>query len=117
MNKPQPLPQPVFCILLALSLRERHGYAIMQQVEEDSGGRITMGPGTLYGTIKKLLIDGLVEEAGERPVDGGHEQRRRYYRLTPNGHKQLGAELTRMAETVDLARKRNLLGDLQRVYI
>lgn len=101
------LPQVSFSILLALSLRPRHGYEIMQQVEHDSGGKVRLGPGALYGAVKQLRGDGLIEEIlGDNP-----KERRRYYRLTPKGWDSLNAELERMESTVRLARERKLLGD------
>lgn len=114
MNSYEPISQPVFCILLALSLRERHGYEIMQQVQADSDGRITMGPGTLYGSIKKMLSDGLVEETDGQTA--GSPRERRYYRLTSRGRSLLSSELARMSQTIKLAERRNLLGDLNRAY-
>ncbi|HEV2412614.1 MAG TPA: PadR family transcriptional regulator [Candidatus Saccharimonadales bacterium] len=97
------LPQVSFSILLALSLRPRHGYEIMQQVTEDSLGKIKLGPGSLYTTIKQLTEDGLIEEVP------GEEARRRYYRLTEKGRKRLNAEIEYFHNAVELARRRQVL--------
>ena len=98
------LPQVTFSIMFALSLKPRHGYELMQQIEHDSNGRIKLGPGALYGTIKQLREDNLIEEM---PFEG--DERRRYYRLTRKGWDQLGAELKYFENTVRIARERRLL--------
>lgn len=94
------LPQIQFSIIMALSLKERHGYEIMQQVSEDSLGKIKLGPGSLYTAIKQLMENGLIEEM---PDD---DQRRRYYRLTKKGWDKLNAEVEYFANTVKLAKQR-----------
>jgi DNA-binding PadR family transcriptional regulator len=81
-KKSQMLTRAVFHILLALADGERHGYAIMQEVAQNTNGQIKMGPGTLYGNIKRLLATNLIEEADERPDPELDDERRRYYRLT-----------------------------------
>lgn len=86
-RKTQLLPQISFTILLALSLRERHGYEILQQVEEDSGGRLRLGAGALYTSIHKLKQAGYIEE-----TDGDGKARRKYYRLTPDGFARFEQE-------------------------
>jgi DNA-binding PadR family transcriptional regulator len=105
------LPQVSFSILFALSLRARHGYELMKQVEEDSVGKVKLGPGALYGAIKQLNEDGLIEELA---TDGG---RRRYYRLTKRGHAKLGSEMEYFENTVRLAQTRQLLGSEQSVML
>lgn len=100
------LPQVTFSILLALSLKPRHGYEIMEQIEHDSGGRIKLGPGALYGSIKQLRDENIVEEV---PFEG--DPRRRYYRLTKKGWDLLEAELKYYDDTVKVARSRKLLAD------
>jgi len=95
-----PLPTATLHILAALRRGERHGYAIMRDVEELSDGVVTMGPGTLYGSIKRMLADGLVEETDERPDPELDDQRRRYYRLTALGERVCVAELDRLAALV-----------------
>jgi DNA-binding PadR family transcriptional regulator len=101
-------PQVVY-ILLALAIKERHGYEIMKQVKHDSLGKITMGPGTLYGAIKRLLKDGWVVQAEERELVGKVDERRRYYRLTELGRKQLAMELERYEEMLQLARNNHIV--------
>lgn len=99
-----PLPPAPLHIVLALRGGERHGYAIMQDVERLSDGVIRMGPGTLYGTLKRLLEQGLIEES-DGPADPSPEsQRRRYYRLTAIGQHVSDAELGRLAALVERAR-------------
>lgn len=92
-------------ILLALSLRERHGYEIMQQVAADSGGSITLGPATLYTNLKRLLEQGLIEQLPIVP----HHQRRQYYRLSDEGYITLGGEVAKLQQVVKLARQRHIL--------
>lgn len=109
----QILTPSVFYILLALSDKERHGYEIMKQVKYDSDGKIEMGPGTLYGSIKRMIVDRLIEEAYERPDPEFDDERRRYYRLTEFGRKQLSMELNRYGNAIRLAREKNLLLGLE----
>ncbi|MBN1168972.1 PadR family transcriptional regulator [Candidatus Woesebacteria bacterium] len=100
----EPLTPAVFYILLALSLRQRHGYNIMKQVEKDSHGKIKMGPGTLYGSIKRMLKAGLIVE-----VDNPEDERRKFYKLTKKGQKNLSAELKRFEDIVSLAKSKKIL--------
>jgi DNA-binding PadR family transcriptional regulator len=93
---PRPLPPSVFHILLALGDEERHGYAIMRRVEELTDGTVRMGPGTLYGSVKRMLADGLIEETAERPDPDLDDQRRRYYRVTAAGARARAGEVARM---------------------
>jgi DNA-binding PadR family transcriptional regulator len=104
-----PLSPAVFHILLALSGGERHGYAIMREASELSGGALKLGPGTLYRSIKSLLADGLIVETDERPDPALDDERRRYYRLTEFGERVAHAESERLARLVDVARSRRLL--------
>lgn len=97
------LPQVSFSILFALSLKPRHGYELMQQVEHDSAGRIKLGPGALYGSIKQLRTASLIEEM---PFEGN--DRRRYYRLTKKGWDRLESEIVYFENIVRLARKRKI---------
>jgi DNA-binding PadR family transcriptional regulator len=92
----KPLPPSVFHILLALGEDEQHGYAIMGRVEEITDGAVTMGPGTLYGSIKRMLADGLIEETEERPDPALDDERRRYYRVTAHGARARATETARM---------------------
>ncbi len=107
-----PLPVAVFHILVAVADRERHGYAIMQDVEARTEGQLRLGPGTLYGTIKRMLHDGLIDELDERPDPEHDDVRRRYYRITAAGRKAARDEsarltlLLRQARALGLAPKR-----------
>lgn len=99
------LPQVTFSILFALSLKPRHGYELMQQIEHDSDGVIKIGPGALYGALKQLNEDNYIEE-----LPGEDEKnRRKYYRLTRKGLVRLEVELKYFKTTVKLAGKRKLL--------
>ena len=100
-----PLTPAVFYILFALAAGEKHGYAIMKEVENVSGGQFTMGPGTLYTTIQRLLELGLIEETS---TVSDSERRRRCYRLSRMGRKAFEAELSRMESLVHSAQRRKL---------
>ena len=104
-----PLTPAVFHILLALADGERHGYGIMQEVAARTDGKLRMGPGTLYGSIKRMLADGLIEESAARPDPMIDDERRRYYRLTGFGRRAAMAEAERLAGMVDVARSKRLL--------
>jgi|SRR5258706_14850896 len=99
-----PLTPAVFHVLLALAEQERHGYSIMRHAAQMTDGQIKMGPGTLYGTIKRLLRAKWIEESEERPDPGLDDERRRYYRLTPFGRRVLEAEVLRYAKVLKTAR-------------
>lgn len=99
-----PLPPAPLHIVLALNRGERHGYGLMSDVEELSDGVITMGPGTLYGSIKKLRAQGLIEETEGRVDPELDDQRRRYYRLTAIGQQVCNAEIQRLANLVERSR-------------
>ena len=103
-----PLPASVMHIVVALADGEKHGYAIMRDVADVSGGAVRMGSGTLYGSIKRMLDQGLIEETEERPDPALDDQRRRYYRLTEVGHRVGAAEQQRLASLVDAGRLRQL---------
>lgn len=103
-----PLTPAVFHILLALSSRKRHGYGIMKQVEVDSEGKVKMGAGTLYGSLKRMLDAGLVEESDKRVDREMDDERRIYYRLTALGVRALASELTRYRRIVTVAQERGL---------
>ena len=105
-----PLPAATFQVLLALVDDERHGYAIMKEVSERTEGTLRLGPGTLYGTLKRLLDAGLVEEGGERADPDAGDERRRYYRLTKLGLAVARAEARRMDALVRMARRKKLIG-------
>lgn len=101
-----PLTPAYFHVLLALADAPRHGYAIMQEVEERTGGRVRLGPGTLYGAIKRLRETALIEE-GDGEADG--DDRRRVYHLTTLGRKVARAEAVRLEALVDAARAKSVL--------
>jgi DNA-binding PadR family transcriptional regulator len=103
-----PLTPAIAHILLALADQDRHGYAIMQEVERITGGLVRMGPGTLYGTIKRMMASGLLEEADERPDPVLDDERRRYYRPTTLGRSVLEAETHRMTGLVSAARAKRV---------
>jgi len=105
-----PLTPTVFHILLALADGERHGYSIMQEVSRITDGSIQMGPGTLYGTIKRMLEAGLIEETDERPDPEMDDERRRYYRLTSFGKRVAKAEVERLVALLNIARSKRLAG-------
>jgi DNA-binding PadR family transcriptional regulator len=98
-----PLPVTVFHILVALADHPRHGYAIMRDVAERTGGKLKLSPGTLYGAIQRMLEDGLVEETAERPDPEDDDERRRYYRVTPFGLAAAMAEAARLSQLVSQA--------------
>lgn len=97
-----PLTPAVLHILLALADGERHGYAIMQEVDAQTSGNVKMGPGTLYGSLRRMTESGLVAESEERPDPDRADVRRRYYRLTELGEKTLADEVRRLRSVVDL---------------
>ena len=109
-DQPSPLLTPaVFHILLALADGESHGYGIMQDVERFTNGETRLGPGTLYRSIQRMLVDGLIEELAISLHDETDEDRRRYYRLTAKGLAVAEREARRLADLVDAARHRDLL--------
>ena len=105
------LSPQAFHILVALADRDQHGYGIMQDVADRTGGKLRLSAGTLYGSIKRLLEEGLIVELKEsqRPAKGLDDERRRYYRLTPLGRKAAMAEVKRMAELLEQARAHGLV--------
>jgi DNA-binding PadR family transcriptional regulator len=109
-----PLTAAIVHILLAVADQERHGYGIMQEVEQLTDGATRMGPGTLYGTIKRMLSAGLIEEADERPDPELDDERRRYYRITRLGMQVLQAESTRLANLLSAARAKKVLARTRR---
>lgn len=110
MHTKPPTPA-VFQILLALVEGERHGYAIMQAVAAETENVFTMGPGTLYGALKRMLAAGLVEESGERPDPEMNQERRKYYRISANGRRVAAEEAKRLEALVASARAKLLLGN------
>ena len=108
-RKLDPLPAAAFQIMLALADGDLHGYAIMRQVEEQTGGRIRLGPGTLYGSIQTLLEGKLIEEVDRPENIEVHSERRRYYRLTIAGRKMARSEAEKLADVLRVARARKIL--------
>ena len=102
-----PLPPAFLHILIAIGDGERHGYAIMQEIAHRTAGKVRMSPGTLYGSIRRLLDDGLIEELTRRPSQDDDE-RRRYYRVTRFGRAVAAAETSRLSELVQDARASGL---------
>lgn len=105
-----PLRPVVFEILLVLNEGERHGYGLMQDLKERSGGRWVLGPGTLYRTLNEMVRKRFIEPGGDRKAPDAGDERRRYYRLTPFGRKVAAAEAQRMASLVEIAQAGRLLG-------
>lgn len=103
-----PLTPAVLHILLALSIKERHGYGIMKQVEADSQGKVNMGPGTLYGSLGRMIEAGLIRESDKKIDPEMDDERRIYYRITGLGQKALAAELERYREVVAVAKQKRL---------
>jgi DNA-binding PadR family transcriptional regulator len=103
--KNTPLTPAVLHILLALSRGEAHGYGIMKQVESDSQGKVNMGPGTLYGSIGRMIDAGLIRESEKRVDPSMDDERRIYYAITAQGEKALSAELERYRDVVSIAKK------------
>jgi len=101
-----PLTPAVLHILLALSTQERHGYGIMKEVESDSEGKVKMGPGTLYGSIGRMIDAGLIRESDKRVDPDIDDERRIYYKITALGQATLAAELERYREVVAIAKKK-----------
>jgi DNA-binding PadR family transcriptional regulator len=104
-----PLTPAAFHILLALVDGEKHGYGIMVETTRRSGGRVNLGPGTLYRSLRRLAGDGLIEESEERPVAELDDERRHYYRITLLGLRVAGAEAERLAALVRAAEAAHLL--------
>jgi DNA-binding PadR family transcriptional regulator len=102
-----PLTPPVFQVLIALADGEKHGYAILKEIEDRTGGKVQLSTGTLYAIFKRLLNDGLIEELDERPDED--DERRRYYRLTVLGRQVAAAESERMELLLEAARAKRLV--------
>ena len=111
-----PLTPAMHHILLALLQGDLHGYAIMQSVDALSDGAVRLGPGTLYGTLKRLLEQRLVEETDERPDADADDERRRYYRLTPSGRDAVRVETARLSRLVKFATKHARIGHAQELW-
>ena len=99
-----PLPAATFHILMAVAEEDRHGYAIIQDVAERTGGELKLSAGTLYRSIQRMLEQGLIVETEERPDPEFDDERRRYYRIAPLGAAVAKAETARMSKLVKWAR-------------
>jgi DNA-binding PadR family transcriptional regulator len=114
MPSPQsPLTAAMFNVLLALADGDKHGYAVLKEVSEHSNGEVHLSTGTLYGIIKRLLVEGLIVEVRNRPAMEGEDQRRRYYRLTTRGREVAIAEARRMETLIARARSKRLIRGLK----
>ncbi len=109
-RKLDPLPSAAFQILLALAGEELHGYAIMRHVEQQTEGRMRLGPGTLYGSIRSLLEADFIEELDQSSETEDSSERRRYYRVTPSGMNLVRSEVEALARTLRFARAKRLFG-------
>ena len=98
-----PLPLPIFHMLLALSEGDRHGYALKREILQRTGGKLNLGSGALYGSINRMLEQGLIEESDERPDAHLDDERRRYYRITSFGRQVAQAEAVRLRQLLRLA--------------
>jgi DNA-binding PadR family transcriptional regulator len=105
-----PLPSVTFHILIALAANDRHGYAIIQDVAQRTGGKLKLGAGTLYRSLQRMLEQGLIVETGDRPDPESDDERRRYYRITPYGESVVRAEARRLTELVRFARASGFAG-------
>jgi DNA-binding PadR family transcriptional regulator len=103
-----PLPPATFHILVAVADEDRHGYAIIQDIEARTGGELRLSAGTLYRSIQRMLEQGLLTEPRERPSRLDDDERRRYYRITPFGEAVARAEARRLSQLVKMARARGL---------
>jgi DNA-binding PadR family transcriptional regulator len=103
-----PLSPATFHILLAVALKERHGYGIIQDVAARTNGQLKLSAGTLYRSIQRMLEQGLLLEAAERPAPEFDDERRRYYRITPLGEMVARAEAMRLGQLVRMAREQGL---------
>ena len=109
-NWPESLTPAAVHILLALSDEDRHGLGIVEEVERRTGGEVKLGPGTLYGTIKRMREDGFIEEPADPPHPSKSDSRRRYYRITDLGRDALRIEVQRLERIVHTARRKAVLG-------
>jgi len=108
-RKLDPLPSAAFHILLALAGEDLHGYAIMRQVEQQTRGRVRLGPGTLYGSLRTLVEASLIEEIDDNSGPEDSSERRRYYRLTSAGLRLVRSEVEGLAQTLRVARTKRIL--------
>lgn len=112
VNRLLPLSLPIFHMLLSLTEGERHGYALKRAILQRTEGKLNLGSGALYGSINKMLEEGLIEESAERPDSHLDDERRRYYRITSLGQRVVEAETLRLRALVRLAESHLALPDL-----
>jgi DNA-binding PadR family transcriptional regulator len=105
-----PLPSVTFHILMALASGDRHGYGVIQDVAQRTGGKLKLGAGTLYRSLQRMLEQGLIVETGDRPDPESDDERRRYYRITLYGESVARAEARRLTELVRFARASGFAG-------
>jgi DNA-binding PadR family transcriptional regulator len=110
-----PLKPDVFQILLTLLEGESHGYVIMQEIADRTGGEVRMLPGALYRHLERMLESGMIRELDRRKIDDSSDERRRYYAVTSFGRRVAEAEATRLARLVDYARSKDLVDDAKLV--
>jgi DNA-binding PadR family transcriptional regulator len=103
-----PLPPATFHVLVALADEDRHGYAVIKDVEARTGGRLKLSPGTLYRSVDRMVHQGLIREISSPLARNMDDERRRYYRITPFGREVAMAEARRLAQMLDLARAKGL---------
>ncbi len=106
-----PLPSATFHILLAVATRERHGYAVIQDIAARTNGQLRLSAGTLYRSIQRMLKQGLIAETHERPAPELDDERRRYYRITPFGAEVARAEAQRLMQLVGMARESGFVAE------
>jgi len=104
-----PLNPRDYLVLLSLTEEDRHGYGIVKDIEQQSGGSVSVDPANLYRTLKRMIASGLVAPAEARPGSDDGDERRRYYRITPFGEEVVKLEAARLAELTAIARSRQLL--------
>jgi DNA-binding PadR family transcriptional regulator len=110
IQKLLPLTPTVFHMLLALADGDKHGYGIMRAVEQETQGQMQIRTGSLYGSIRRMLEAGLIEETSERPDPELDDERRRYYGLTEFGRRVLSAEAARLAQAMAVVQVKHVLG-------
>jgi DNA-binding PadR family transcriptional regulator len=104
-----PLTPAMFHVLIALADSERHGYAIIKEIERRTGGALRLSAGTLYALIRRFVAEGVIEESAERPDPALDDERRRYYRLTSFGRDVARAEARRLESLIAMARAKQLV--------
>lgn len=112
IHKLLPLTPTVFHLMLALADGEKHGYGMMRAVEVETQGQMQIRIGSLYGSVRRMMEAGLIQEAPERPDPTLEDERRRYYGLTPFGRQVLAAEAARIAQAMAVIQGKKILGEV-----